>query len=66
MLEDNALGVCRSAARKADTKVANILLKVAQKVGNLKILFKTSLKQVLSRFKQIHFRIYIRAGFKTI
>ena len=40
-----------SAARKVDTKVANLLPKVAQKVATLKNRFKTSLKQV--------FKIYI-------
>ena len=32
-----------SAARKVDKKVANLLLKVAQKVATLKNQFKTSL-----------------------
>ena len=35
-----------SAARKVDRKVANFLLKVAQKVATLKNQFKTSLKPV--------------------
>ena len=37
-----------SASRKVDTKVANLLLKLAQKVATLKSWFKTSLKWVLT------------------
>ena len=42
-----------SAARKVDTKRANLLLKVAQKRATLQNRFKTglSLKPVLGRFK---------------
>ena len=39
-----------SAARKVDKKVANRLLKVAQKVATLKNRFKTSLLLVLTGF----------------
>ena len=35
-----------SAARKFDKKVANLLLKVAQKVSTLKNQFKTCLKSI--------------------
>ena len=39
-----------SAARKVDTKRANLLQKVAPKRATLKNRLKTSLKQVFSRF----------------
>ena len=39
-----------SAARKVDTKVANLFPKVAQKVATLNTWSKTSLKQVFNRF----------------
>ena len=39
-----------SAARKDEKKVANLLLKVAQKVATLKNQFKTILKPVLTGF----------------
>ena len=42
--------VTTSAARTVDKKVANILLKVAQKVATLNNWFKTSLKLVLTGF----------------
>ena len=42
--------LANSAARKVVKKVANLLLKVAQKVGTLKNQFKTSLKPVLTTF----------------
>ena len=52
-----------SAARKVDTKVANLLPKVAQKVATLKNRFKTSLKQA---FKINIFKLYYKAGSKPV
>ena len=48
------LGLGTSAARKVDKKVANLLLKVAQKVAIIKNQFKTSLKPT-NRFLKVKF-----------
>ena len=45
--------------RLVDTKVANLLLKVAQKVATFKKRFKTSLKQILNRLLKVTFLDYI-------
>ena len=47
------------AARKVDTKVAYLFLKVAQKVATLKNRFKTSLKWVFSRFQKTYILDFI-------
>ena len=61
-----------SAARKVDTKVAKLLIKVAQKVATHKKpvynRFKTRFQPRLgfSRFKKLHLRLYVRAGSKPV
>ena len=44
-----------SAAREIDTRVANLWLKVAQKVATLKNQFKTSSKSVFNRSFKLPF-----------
>ena len=59
-----------SAAREVDTKVANLLLKVAQNVANLKNQFKTGCQQVpKSYILEVKLELssdLFKAGFKQV